>query len=193
MWAADHLPVYRHRVEKIDAANLAFIRAVLRASNARVFADTSKRTPRLLHMLRVPDLDMKLLHLVRDVRGYAASAKKRGMSPRDAARTWYRDQTSIADVARRHPTLPFHRVRYEELCADPAAAMRRIWEFCGVTDMDPPDVVDAAFHHVLGNAMRMGGAIRIRLDESWKHRLSPEETRDVLDIAGAVNSDLGFS
>lgn len=192
MWAAGHLPMYRQRLEKIDAANVAFIRAVLRASHARVFADTSKRTPRLLHMLRVPALDMKLLHLVRDVRGYAASAKKRGMSPLDAARTWYRDQTSIADVARRHPGLPFHRIRYEELCADPAVTMRRIWAFCGVQNIDPPDVVDAASHHVLGNSMRMGGAIRIRLDETWKNRLSPEETRDVLQIAGALNTDLGF-
>ncbi len=192
-WAADHLPVYAARVRRVDTANVAFIRAVLLASGATVFADTSKRTPRLLHMLRVPALDMKLVHLVRDVRGYAASAKKRGMSPLDAARTWRRDQLTIADVARRHPSTPFHRIRYEELCADPAVTMRKLWAFCGVQDVEAPSIVDAAAHHVLGNAMRMGGAIRIRLDESWKNRLTREETSRVLGIAGDVNTGLGFS
>jgi hypothetical protein len=193
VWAAGHLPLYQSRITRIDAANVAFIRAVLQASGARVFADTSKRTPRLIHMLRVPALDMKLLHLVRDVRGYAASAKKRGMSPLDAARTWYRDQVTIAEVAQRHPSLPFHRVRYEEICADPAGTMRRVWQFCGVSDVPVPVVVDSTAHHVLGNSMRMGGEIRIRLDESWKSRLTAEETREVMSIAGKVNQDLGFS
>lgn len=191
-WAADHLPGYAQRVRRIDAANVTFIRAVLQTSGARVFADTSKRTPRLLHMLRVPSLDMKLVHLVRDVRGYAASAKKRGMSPIDAARTWRRDQVTIADIARRHPATPFHRIRYEQLCADPVETLHDLWAFCGVADLAAPTVVEAASHHVLGNSMRLGGAIRIRLDESWKNRLSPEENARVLAIAGDLNDQLGF-
>ncbi|WP_239493227.1 sulfotransferase [Luteitalea sp. TBR-22] len=191
-WAADHVPGYRGRVAAIDTANVAFIRAILHAQGARVFADTSKRTPRLVHMLRVPELDMKLLHLVRDVRGYAASAKKRGMSPVDAARTWYRDQTTIADVARAYPQVPFHRVRYEEMCADPVTTLRNVYAFCGVSRIDPPTAVDATAHHVLGNNMRMGGAIRVRVDDSWKTRLDAEELRQVLAIAGSLNRELGF-
>lgn len=191
-WAGRHLPVYRSRVARIGQANVVLMRAALDAQGARVFADTSKRAPRLVHLLEVPALALRILHLVRDVRGYAASAKRRGEPPLDAARTWRRDQVTVRDIADAHPSVPYLRVVYEDLCRDPAATMSQVWRFCGVADMPPPEVVDAAGHHVLGNAMRMGGAIRIRLDQSWKERLSVEELRDVLAIAGDVNRDLGL-
>jgi hypothetical protein len=191
-WAATHLPLYRRRVAGIDGVNVAFIRAILQVAGARVFADTSKPVARLLHLQRIPGLDVKMVLLVRDVRGYAASAKRRGLSPFDAARTWKRDQVTISEMARRGDGERFHRVRYEDVCSDPGSTLRDLWRFCGVTAVDPPDVLDAASHHILGNSMRMGGEIRIRLDQSWKNRLDAGEARQVLAIAGDVNRALGY-
>lgn len=191
-WAAGHLPFYRERVARIDEVNVAFIRAVLEVSGATVFADTSKRLPRLLHLSRVPALDVRVVLLVRDVRGYAASAKRRGRPIFDAARTWNRDQAAMADIASRLPGDRVLRIRYEDICAEPKATLSRLWRFCGVSDMNPPEVVDAARHHVLGNSMRMAGQIRIRLDQSWRERLDHHETARILEIAGEANRKLGY-
>jgi len=189
-WAGRHLPVYRQRVRRIDDANVALMEAVLAARGARVFGDTSKRSPRLVHLLQIPRFEVRILHLVRDVRGYAASAKRRGESPLDAARTWRRDQVTVRSIAEAHPGVPYYRLEYERLCADPNAALQEVWRFAGVRPHQVGDSVDAAQHHVLGNAMRMGGAMRIRLDQSWMQRLDPTEVRDVLAIAGDVNGVL---
>jgi hypothetical protein len=192
-WAADSLPVYRSRVADIDAVNRAFIRAVLKLSNARIFADTSKRVPRLLHLLRLPDLDVKVVLLVRDVRGYAASAKRRGEPVLDAARTWQRHQRIFDDVASTLPADRVHQIRYEDICSQPDATLKALWGFCGVAAIPAPATIDAAEHHVLGNAMRMTGQIRIRLDQSWAERLDRDEARQILRIAGDTNRKLGYA
>ncbi len=191
-WAARNLPFYRERVARTDRVNVAFIKAILEVSGATVFADTSKRLPRLVHLLSVPELDVKLVLLVRDVRGYAASAKRRGLPVFDAARTWHRDQVALAEIARRLRPERVHRVRYEDLCVEPRTTLSQLWTLCGVSDIAPPDVVEAADHHILGNAMRMAGQIRIRLDQSWRERLDGDETRRILEIAGEVNRKLGY-
>jgi hypothetical protein len=192
-WAAGALPYYRDRVANIDAVNLSFIRAVLKISGAQVFADTSKRVPRLLHLLRLPDLDVKVVLLVRDVRGYAASAKRRGEPVLDAARTWHRHQVIFSDLAATLPEERLHRVRYEDLCARPGETLSALWTFCGVQPIEAPTSIVAADHHVLGNSMRMSGQIHIRLDQSWTQRLDSQEARQVLEIAGDINRKLGYA
>jgi hypothetical protein len=192
-WAAGALPFYRDRIANIDAVNRSFIRAVLKISGAQVFADTSKRVPRLLHLMRLPDLDVKIVLLVRDVRGYAASAKRRGEAVLDAARTWHRHQIIFSDLAATLPEERLHRVRYEDLCAHPNETLNGLWRFCGVEPFDAPTAITAAEHHVLGNSMRMAGQIRIRLDQSWTQRLDSHEARQILEIAGDVNRKLGYA
>jgi hypothetical protein len=191
-WAAESIPFYRDRIANIDAVNRSFIRAVLNISGAQVFADTSKRVPRLLHLMRLPDLDVKVVLLVRDVRGYAASAKRRGEAVLDAARTWHRHQVIFSDLAATLPEARLHRVRYEDLCASPDETLRALWTFCGVEPIDAPTSIAAADHHVLGNSMRMAGQIRIRLDQSWADRLDGTEKRRILEIAGDLNRKLGY-
>jgi hypothetical protein len=191
-WAAGHLPGYRARVAHIDRVNLAFMRAVLQVSGASVFGDTSKRLVRLVHLMRLPEVDTRLVLLVRDVRGYAASAKRRGFPVFDAARTWQHDQLAFAAIARGLPPERVHRLRYEDLCGSPQNTLRALWSFCGVGDLPAPEFVDARQHHVLGNSMRMGGEIRIRLDQSWRERLDRNEAQRILEIAGETNRKLGY-
>jgi hypothetical protein len=192
-WSADHLPVYSRRIHEADAVNVAFIRAVLDVSGARVFADTSKRMWRLVHLMRLSELDLKLVLLVRDVRGYAASAKRRwGVPVRDSARTWLRDQQSIMEVASRFEPSRVLRLRYEDLCGRTEAAQRDLWAFCGVTCAPTQLTIDATRHHVLGNAMRLGGEKPIRLDDRWRETLDASEIAGALAVAGSLNGALGY-
>ena len=191
-WAGDHLPLHATKLRHTDRVNVSFMRAAMEIAGAQVFCDTTKQTMRVRRLLAIPALDMKVITLVRDVRGYAASAKRRGHSVRHAANTWLSDQQLIEEITR---TLPEDRrflLKYEELCANVIPTLRRLYSFCGVEDFNPGDVVVSSNHHVLGNSMRLGGHIRVRLDESWRTALTQQEQDEILAIGGHMNRAFGY-
>ena len=187
------VPAYRARVARIDRVNVAFIDAVLSHRNASVFLDGTKLLTRLSHLLRIPELNVKVVRLVRDVRGFAASAKSRGLSTVEAAQVWHKDQRAIARLLRTLPADAALLIRYEDLCAQPGPTLQRLWAFCGVRPFEAPSSVQASDHHILGNRMRMEDTITIRLDDSWRTRLTPGEHRQVLTVAGAMNRAMGYA
>jgi hypothetical protein len=186
------IPGQAARMERVRLVNVEFIRAVLHIAGADVFFDTSKRAMRLYQMLQTPELDVKVVHLVRDVRGYVASAKKRGEALEDAARSWRSDREAFEDITRSLPPERLMLLRYEDVCRDPRSWLTRLYDFSGVEPIDPPGSVRSRDHHVLGNNMRRNESISIRLDESWRTRLTAEEQRRVLDIAGPLHARLGY-
>jgi hypothetical protein len=191
--AAKVLPSHQARIEAVRRVNVEFVRTVLRLAGADVFFDTSKRAMRLQHLLDTPELDVRVVKLVRDVRGYVSSAKKRGQSVPDAARTWRTDQENIEHLTRRMPADRVMLLRYEDVCRDPRSWLKRTYGFCGVEAIDPPEAVVSSEHHVIGNNMRRNEQIRIRLDESWRDRLTPAEQARVLDIAGPLPARFGYA
>lgn len=192
--AAAFLPRHRARVERVRRVNVEFIRSVLRTADADVFFDTSKRAMRLHQLLQTSELDVKVIKLVRDVRGYAWSAKRRGGAAVPAAAlTWRKDQENLERITRDMPRERVMLLRYEDVCRDPRAWLRQAYAFCGVDAIDPPDYVMPREHHVLGNSMRRGEMIRIRLDESWRTSLSADEQSRALAIAGPMHVKNGYS
>lgn len=198
LWAVQRsagaiIPGHRARVVRVRKANVAFMRSVMRLANADVFFDTSKRAFRLQQLLETPELDVRVVTLVRDVRGYVASAVKRGASLRDAALTWRRDQESVAAVTRQLPRDRVMLLRYEDLCRDPETWLRHMYDFCGVEPMDPPAVVRSREHHVIGNSMRLSDSIQIRLNDSWRDALTVDDQVRALAIAGPLHQSLGYA
>lgn len=191
--AAATLPGHAARMARVRRVNVEFIRTALRVAGADVFFDTSKRAMRLHQMLETAELDVKIIRLVRDVRGYASSAKKRGETVRDAAFAWRHHQETFDLITRYLPTDRVMLLRYEDACRDPQTWLKRIYAFCGVETLNPPEVVVSREHHVLGNNMRRNETIRIRLDESWRSLLSVEEQARAVAIAGTFHASLGYS
>jgi hypothetical protein len=191
-WAARHLPVHRARMARIDRVNVAFIQAALQIARADVFVDASKGTARLYQLMGIPELDIRVVRLLRDARGYAASAKRRGRSIYDAAETWRKDQEVIAEVISSLPSERQFTLKYESLCSDLPGTLQRLHGFCGVEPMVTPPSIVSQEHHVLGNNMRVKGSIDIRLDETWRSRLTDEEQRSVMKIVGPLNAAFGY-
>lgn len=191
-WLMRHVPPCRARTSRVDQVNVALVRAVLAETGAAVFLDATKLLTRLTYLLDIPELDVKIVRLTRDVRAIAASAKRRGHSSVGAARTWYRDQVSIERVLERLPHDRTQLVRYEDLCAQPRETLSRLWEFCGVDPFDAPTVVRSQDHHIIGNRMRTASSITIRLDESWKARLNRREQQRIMRVGGAMNEQFGY-
>lgn len=190
--ASDLLPFHRARITRIDRANVLFVRAVLQATGARVLFDTSKYAARLFHLLRIPELEIRVIRLVRDVRGFAGSEKKRGRGAAHAAQVWIRQQQVIADIVKDLPPGRVLLLRYEDVCAEPRRQLREVQEFLGVDALDPPLTVRPGAHHVLGNPVRKAEAVTVRAPEDWRTRLSGAEVSTVMRIAGAANMQFGY-
>jgi hypothetical protein len=188
-----HLPMYRRRLARIHRANVALIGAVLSQTGKRIFLDSTKLLTRLTFLLAIPELDVKIVRLVRDARGFAASAKRRGLSIDRAARVWRNDQVAISRALSRLPADRSMMIRYEDLCTRPHETLDALWAFCGVRPFTPPVTVRSSDHHIIGNRMRTAGQITIRLDESWRTRLNLDEHDHVLGVAGSINRAMGYA
>jgi hypothetical protein len=174
----------------------ALYRGAAGRSGARVLVDSSKHLYNLLIMRQVPGVDLKVVYLVRDSRGFANSwtrLKKEFVNGkavhtvpvrtvRYSARHWawqrVRDRILLAGTG------GFLRVRYEDLCRDPAATIQRIMTFAGYPEMaspfDPTNIVPANHHTVHGNPMRTGTEpIAVRLDDGWLREMSKADQRAV--------------
>jgi hypothetical protein len=192
-WGMRHLPVLRRRMARIDRTNVAFVRAVLARRGATVFLDTSKLLTRVSYLMDIAEFDVRIVRLARDARGFAASAKRRGGSAVQAAAVWRNDQVAIDRFLAARPDLPTLLVRYEDLCGQPGKTLGLLWQFCGVGPLEPTTIIQAREHHILGNSMRMGNTIQVRLDETWRSRLGQQDEQRVLEVAGELNTRLGYA
>jgi hypothetical protein len=140
----------------------------------------------------MPEIDLRLVILARDVRGFAGSAKRRGHDIESEAWTWKYEQQVVAEIAQSLPPNHTMLIRYEDICADPAGQLMSVHRFLGVEPVPPPDVVIPREHHVLGNRIRLQKSLRVRASSAWEEMLTPAEVEKVVAIAGDVNARLGY-
>jgi hypothetical protein len=168
-------------------------RSVLGAHGTSLFVDGSKSWRRAAVLTRAlqPEADIKIVHLVRDPRGFAWSSQSHsGASLRESAWLW-------ADLHARMESLralaPYSQMRYEDLCSDPELELRRLFEFLEI----PPEPVVTAprfaeKHHLIGNNMLRTFDGRVKLDTRWRSEMSAAQQRTVLDEAGEFAHRMGY-
>jgi hypothetical protein len=176
-----------------------------------VIVDSSKRPARALALSMIPGIDVRLIHLIRDVRGVVWSAKKRlqqdergGVSNEDRGKTLIRSAVvwNIANrlserVCRRMPTSHTVRVRYEDYVTRPLDVLNRIGDaaeldFSAVGAKLTAGVPLEIGHTIAGNRMRMATEIRLQADTQWMTRLSPWERRMCWALAGRQLKRYGY-
>jgi hypothetical protein len=208
---------WRRHLDETQRRNLAYIETVAELARAEVVVDSSKLGLRLKYLLRMPPLDVKVIRLIRDGRGVAltyvnpgefADARQEhrreggsGMRAttehllkdmHGAALEWRRSNEEADAIVAGLPGSQWLEVRYEQLCANPAATLRRICEFVGI---DPGAIVldfRSVEHHVVGNGMRHDQTSEVRLDERWRTALTGEQLRVFESIAGDTNRRYGY-
>jgi hypothetical protein len=185
-------PFHKQRVAYTNNVNIAFIQSALKLTGADVFFDTSKALMRLSYLLEIPEIDLKVVRVVRDVRAFASSYKSRGVSVEQAARHWRSYQLSADALLH---TLPASRVmlmRYEDFCHDPLQWLRNLHTFFGVLPLDPPETITPGEHHVIGNHMRLQKITAITANHSWREKLTATEITQILHITGDINERFGY-
>jgi hypothetical protein len=157
----------------------------------RLVVDSSKYPAEAAALLGRADLDVRILHMVRDPRATAFSYRtaKDYIDPRTpAASSGYWSAFNLASelVGRAAPDR-YLLLRHEDLCGDPRAALTRVLRFAGLPDDPPVDAERRAClgvnHTVTGNPDRLRhGTTVIRADERWRSGL-PARARAAATLA----------
>lgn len=172
-----------------DMALRALYRAVAGSTGAGVVVDSSKLPPYGMLLSQFPDLDVRVLHVVRDSRATAFSwlRTKKALDHGDDDALMPRQPIgkssflwlywNLVTVLRWGRSDVYLRVRYEDFVVDPRAVMTRV---CRLAGLDPTllpfdgadGVVITPGHVVAGNPNRHSrGVIAIRPDSEWRGAL----------------------
>lgn len=186
-------PNERRQVKSLVERNQAFVESVLEVTGKKVMVDTSKDRVRLRALRKFSILDVRVIHLVRDVRGVVASWLRRGRNDLpEAAKQWHKWHRRLEIMWSTLPPEKYIRVRYEDLCRDVPGTLNQLYHFCGVETDVPPEELHSSSHHIVGNKMRLKNISAIRLDERWRELLSKEQLKQIDQLAGKLNRKYGY-
>lgn len=168
-------------------------RGIFEVTGAEVLVDSTKIPSHAYLLRRIPWIDLRVLHLVRDSRGVAYSwqkvVEKRVTSgptqylprygPLSASIRWLAYNAQTGSLARFG--VPYRRLRYEDFLREPRRATERILRFAGLdpASADLPftardEVRFASNHTVDGNPIRFAtGTMRLHEDDAWRRELPP--------------------
>jgi hypothetical protein len=188
-------PGHTGELRALAARNEALAQSVLEVTGKRVFLDSSKVHMRIKYLLQYSNLDISVIHLVRDARGVVTSTlgHKPGTSAQQAAQSWVHRNNNIQRQLASFPEDKHIRVRYEDVCQNTQDTLAQLYGFCGV---DPHfEVTDfrSVEHHVVGNQMRLRASSEIRLDERWKRELDEAQLEEIDQVTGEMNHYYGYS
>lgn len=203
--------IFQRRLDAYTDVMVRLYRAIAEVSGATTVVDSTKR-PSLAYILRrSPEVDLRLVHIVRDPRavvhawtkkvrvpdGSAPRSHLKQRSPVQITRRWLTVNTMIAGLARL--SVPAVVLRYEDLVTDARTELRRVLVLTDGPDGAPGGIDDplsfidgqhlqlAPSHTVAGGRIRFKrGSIDLRLDEEWRRDMSDGLRRTV----GAVTAPL---
>lgn len=182
-------------------AAAALYRAILAVSGGRVVVDESKLGIEAIALARSGQVDLRVVHLVRDPRavahswqrqrprayGQAGSLKKVGVV---RSTLEWSVRNVAAEQARR--VAPYLRVRYEDLVGDPAAVLTTIADLArepaSLGFLDGRTATLGPSHAFAGNPM-LGerGTISIRQDDEWRRAMPRTRRALVLGLSWPVH------
>ena len=184
--------------------------AIRDVSESEVIVDSTKIPSYALLLGRVPEVDLRFVHLVRDSRGVIHSWNK-SIQRTDAtgrpdrmmrygsvsASGRYLFYNWTAGTLRRS-NMPYHLERYEDLVAEPVGRLSRIVEFAGLEApefafVEGRTAILRPNHSVDGNPMRFStGALTIRHDDGWRDRMGRIDRRVVTTITNPLLHRYGY-
>lgn len=186
-------------------------RAIGEVSGARVVIDASKHASTAFLLRRVPGIDLRVVHLVRDSRGVAYSWTKEvkkpevtggddafmpQYSPSSSGRQWVAYNLMFDALGVIDKTM---LLRYEALMANPREGLERILAHAGepstTFDFLGDGWVDLGCDHtVAGNPMRFHqGRLDLRLDQAWTTKLPERDRKVVTAITWPLQLRYGYS
>ncbi len=188
--------------------------ALAEVSGCQVVVDSSKH-PALAHCLRWrEDIDLRVLHVIRDSRAVAYSWSRQVRrpdtdsesymakgSPTRMAGQWMVHNAAFHLLARLG--CPTMRLRYEDFITAPETAMRRVTDFAGLPVQGGYPFLGSdgatrwarldGAHSVSGNPIRfVTGKIPISRDEQWRTSMPKAQQRAVTVLTFPLLAGYGY-
>lgn len=208
-------PVWHQNLPRILARNLALIQCLAARTGKQVLIDSSKIGIRLKYLLRIPELDIRVIRAIRDGRGVTLtymdpahfadasdpSLRQGGMGGHRigeqltmelAAREWRRSNEEADAVLRGLDKSQYTKSQYEALCQEPDNSLKQLFTFIGVDPGKRFTDFRSFTHHIIGNGMRLDSTNEIKLDERWRSYLTPDQLNNFEMVAGNINRRLGY-
>jgi hypothetical protein len=187
--------------------------AVREITGATVIVDSSKLTALAFILSHSAEVDLRLLHMVRDPRAVSYAWTKKVRRPEILDREVYMPTYNPAYMALlyaghnllleslRLRGVPTARVRYEDFTDDPFGELRRAAAL-GNTNLDPKSLAGvepgslrlATVHTVAGNPSRFQtGEVAIRRDDAWRTQMPGGQRRLVTTLAAPLIWRYGYA
>ena len=206
---------WRTQLPVAHQRNAALAATITEITKSEVVVDSSKIGVRLKYLLRNPELDVRVIRLIRDGRAVALTymdparfadaqdpARRAGGTGGDrvherlpmarAAWEWRRCNEEAEHILRGLTRSQWIEVRYEDYCRDPNAALGRLQQFLGLESGRSPGMFRVVQQHIVGNGMRLDTTSEIQLDERWRESLTGAEIAVFDRIAGDMNRRYGY-
>lgn len=177
------------------ARSLALYDSVSAVDESSVVIDATKDARRMKYLYMYLGERFKLIYLVRDGRGVAASAMRRESIPMlKAAARWALVHTKYRLALWNVPPAQILVVRYEDLCNDTEGTLARIGGFLDIEQHSGMTEIRKDVSHTIGgNPMRFRSSeTSIVLDEKWKAGMSTLDLWTFNLIAGLHNRRFGY-
>lgn len=190
---------------------LLLLKAIQHISGCNTIVDSSKGVERAYALSLIPEIDLKIIQLVRDPRGVVWSHKKaftkdlRNGLPRDihpqpawrAALYWCRMNLQ-ADWLRQHVGRERALlVRYEDFMLQTDTVLERIGDFIGIDLSNVQQTIEEGGelhfgHTIAGNRVRMKRELKLKFDQEWINHLSPQDQRMTELLSGWLMTRYGY-
>lgn len=198
-----------HEVEEYVGHYRRLYDAARAVSGASVVIDSSKQVSLAWCLSTAPELDLRVLHCVRDLRGVSYSWQKqvrrpeatRGesewmprYSPTTISALWNLHNREIEALGSR---VPIRRVRYESFVRNPGAEVTSILGFAGLTprfDHIHGSTITLTSHHTCaGNPMRFRtGEVEVIVDEQWRRQQTGRLDRALTTLSRPLLKRYGY-
>ncbi len=186
--------------------------AVRQVSGCAVVVDSSKHASLAFALRWAREVDLRVLHVVRDSPGVAYSWSKQVVRPEVTAESAYMPRYSpvwAGVLWDAHNSMfellsavgtPVRRVRYEDVLRDPVGELSGIVDFLNVPEaadrlpmFDQRVVHLTTTHTVAGNPMRFTtGELALSRDDAWQSELSARRRRVVTALTLPLRARYGY-
>ncbi|MBI5469886.1 sulfotransferase [Candidatus Kaiserbacteria bacterium] len=142
---------------------------LLKRFNASIIVDSSKEVERAELIARDPNVEVIIIHLVRDGRGTTWSYIRKYKKLIPYLFMWFLSNVKIEIFKRRFKRRILF-LRYEDLADNPEATLRKLCEKIGIPFEPAMLEFDKKEHHQIeGNRMRFVPGHAIHRDDKWRH------------------------
>ncbi|MCK5384426.1 MAG: sulfotransferase [Alphaproteobacteria bacterium] len=190
---------------------VAMFQAVQKVSGCNIIVDSSKYPFRALALSMIPDIDLRLIHLVRNSHAVAWSMAKpykkdakigieknmKGVSVIKTALLWNLVNTQISWLRKQLPKNKSVLLRYEHFTESPKTALKSLSQ---VLELDMQPLLnkinnEEAFqikHFIAGNRLRMNKEIYLQKHIEWRREMPISDQRKVNILTGFLLKHYGF-